>query len=74
MGAHEPQSFGLQALLTGHHAYVNSLALIPADGQNKEGEVLLDARTKGVDLLALGGNSSLILLHCLVTLSSEPTE
>nr|XP_019009704.1 uncharacterized protein I206_05264 [Kwoniella pini CBS 10737]OCF48485.1 hypothetical protein I206_05264 [Kwoniella pini CBS 10737] len=50
--------FQLKTLLNGHHAYVNSLAFIPATDDTD-------------DLLASGGNSSLILLHSLKTLVPE---
>jgi len=30
--------FSLEAILDGHHAYINSLALIPADDYSDEGE------------------------------------
>nr|XP_019047918.1 hypothetical protein I302_04538 [Kwoniella bestiolae CBS 10118]OCF26848.1 hypothetical protein I302_04538 [Kwoniella bestiolae CBS 10118] len=50
--------FELKALLDGHHAYVNSLAYIPSTDESD-------------DLLASGGNSSLILLHSLRSLSPE---
>ncbi|WWC97833.1 hypothetical protein V866_004720 [Kwoniella sp. B9012] len=52
--------FELKALLDGHHAYVNSLAHIPSSNV-----------TDTEDLLASGGNSSLILLHSLKTFSPE---
>nr|XP_018259045.1 uncharacterized protein I303_08588 [Kwoniella dejecticola CBS 10117]OBR81203.1 hypothetical protein I303_08588 [Kwoniella dejecticola CBS 10117] len=52
--------FELKSLLNGHHAYVNSLAYIPSTDDNVDD-----------DLLASGGNSSVILLHSLKTLASE---
>ncbi|WVQ64045.1 uncharacterized protein L199_002204 [Kwoniella botswanensis] len=52
--------FELKALLGGHHAYVNSLAHVPSSND-----------TDTEDLLASGGNSSLILLHSLKTFSPE---
>nr|XP_031862293.1 uncharacterized protein CI109_002258 [Kwoniella shandongensis]KAA5529365.1 hypothetical protein CI109_002258 [Kwoniella shandongensis] len=54
----EHNQFNLAGLLNGHHAYVNSLAHIPANSDEE-------------DLLASGGNSSLILLHSLSALDSE---
>lgn len=58
----EKPDFELAALLQGHQAYVNSLAYIPASSQVKD------------DLIASGGNSSMILLHSLSTLDSEPVD
>ncbi|RXK37832.1 hypothetical protein M231_04830 [Tremella mesenterica] len=52
----------LASILRGHDAYVNSLAHIPPNANHEE------------DLIASGGNSSLILLHSLKTLDPEPVE
>ncbi|WWD21058.1 hypothetical protein CI109_105539 [Kwoniella shandongensis] len=65
----EHNQFNLAGLLNGHHAYVNSLAHIPANSDEEGRSILLDELT--ADLLASGGNSSLILLHSLSALDSE---
>ncbi|OCF44900.1 hypothetical protein I317_01179 [Kwoniella heveanensis CBS 569] len=64
--------FELKALLEGHHAYVNSLAYIPAEKPDADGELTSKGNhTYESEIIASGGNSGLILLHSLRTF--DPT-